>query len=250
MLHHGQDAAVEHAFDRRPAKVDDDGRIVGEGAVADHGIGTFDRNVKDRSTIDVDTELKNIVRDKTCIEIGSLARRLGRRTMKGPESSCRPPLRPVRRIKSCNASTFLSDQNRSEFVADAIAQRLDQSAYLVAVDDVASEQNESPRLRIGKESPLVGRQFRSGKTVNGPRAHEFVCVRFCYLAIRQLAPSALSLSQIPIADCRSANEPIRSRYQMPLTPRFTSLTPDWYPATMACRALNARHDWFASASDL
>src|ERR1700720_2650621 len=91
--------------------------------------------------------------------------------MNGSETRCRPSRNPMGRIQTRDAPTLLINHHRRALGAKAFAQRLNQSANLFAVRDVASEQNKSPWLRIGKKPALVGRQLGPGKTVDGPRAH-------------------------------------------------------------------------------
>ena len=64
-----------------------------------------------------------------------------------------------------NAAAFLIDQNRRVRAPDAIAERIDQVAQLIAIFDVALEDDEAPWIAFAKNAALPGstRQLRSRK---------------------------------------------------------------------------------------
>src|SRR5690349_6324540 len=76
------------------------------------------------------------------------------------------------RTKTRDASALLIDQHRCSFILDAFAKGAEECAKLIAVDDVAAEDDEAPRPRFTKEAPLIRRQFRSETAINRARTHD------------------------------------------------------------------------------
>ena len=222
VLHHGEHSPFDHAFDYGAAEIDDGGNVMGKRAIADHVMCAFDRQVEHRRAIDIDPKLAKIVGDEPRIEIRGFARDLRSIAMQGAEHGGRRPRFPVRRFETRHASAFLIDQDRCRRIAHAAAQFAHERAHLLAIDNVAAEQDKSPRLRIGIKSTFGRRQKRSRAAIDRTCAHECCLVpRRDYLARKQFPPSAFSLSQSAEADVLSPNDPTRKRYQVPLSPRST-----------------------------
>src|SRR5579862_3936401 len=71
VFHDREDAAVHQTLDLGPGEIDDGDRIAREGAIADHAVGTFHRQIEDRYAVDIDADLGQVVGDQPRIQIAS-----------------------------------------------------------------------------------------------------------------------------------------------------------------------------------
>src|SRR6185437_10362616 len=80
-------------------------------------------------------------------------------------------LPPTRRFQARDAAALLVDQNRRMAVADRVTQGCNEAADLVAVMDIAREEDEPPGLHLAKECTFIGTEGHSGAAEDRARAH-------------------------------------------------------------------------------
>ncbi len=134
--------------------------VLAVGAVADDGIGTGDRHIGDRQTVDVDPDRHEIGGDQAGPE------------MRGPEPGRSVPVvdvaigsagrigRPMRRPETLDSATLLIDQH-GRIVPHRVTKRCCQTAHLRRSLHVTLEDNESPRLALAQEGALGWCQARA-----------------------------------------------------------------------------------------
>ena len=96
--------------------------LVAIGAVADHGIRTCDRHIRQGQTVDRDAEFRKIIGNQPGAEV-TRPQALGRGlVIKAAEHRPTRVSRPFRRLQPLHPAAFLVHQHRRIAVADAFSQ--------------------------------------------------------------------------------------------------------------------------------
>ena len=246
MLHDRQHSAIQHRFDHRAAQSGYDLRIAGEGAIADHPVRVFHRDIKQRYAIHIDAEGEKVFRNQSRIPVGAQPRVAGIVAIQIAEPLHRRTRLPVWRLEARDSTTFLVDQNRRARIRDGFAQRSHQRPDLLGIGNIAGEQDKTPRLRLPEEAALVSGQLRSGAAIDRTGATTFWATA---LPAGSLSPSAFSFAQAALASARLENGPIRKRYQVPLLPQVRGLNIGRIAETEVCACLYDCQEAFASVAD-
>src|SRR5580692_9291143 len=97
-----------------------------------------------------------------------------------------------------NPATLLIDQHRRVGAADAVPERLRQRAHLVAVGDVALEEDQAPRVFPTQEGPFFVTEREAPAAADEGLWHLRLRAgttkrqaRFAYLAMKHWPPSPL-----------------------------------------------------------
>src|SRR5580692_9944804 len=96
-----------------------------------------------------------------------------------------------------NPATLLIDQHGRVGAADAFPERLRQRAHLIAVGDVALEEDQAPRVFPTQEGPFFVTERKPGAAADESLWHLRLPARlrrqarFAYLAMKHCPPSPL-----------------------------------------------------------
>ncbi len=141
------------------------------GAVADHRVGTVDRDVGERQAVDVDAERQEVGRDQPRAQAGT---RKGRRRIDVVEAAIGGSGRvdgPVGRPEPLHTAALLVNQNRHLVAADAGTGFADQPDHLLRGLDITLEEDQAPGGGVAQKSPLFRRQGRTGQAGNEGTRH-------------------------------------------------------------------------------
>src|SRR5208337_4737239 len=157
----------------------------------DGGGGARLSHVEHRRAVDGDPDFAQIVGDQTRDDFGRFFR-VGRRQT-GFNCSSRWVRSPVRWPHALDPPPFLVDENWGVHPANALAKRFDQRPKLVAVPDVALEEDEAPRLAFVQKALLFRRERQAGAAADERLRHRVPVFaadrRFAYLAMKHAPPS-------------------------------------------------------------
>ena len=113
VLEDRQNAALLQALGHGARDGGDFVRIGSIGAIADHGIGAGDRNIRQRQAIDGDAEIGEIGRDQAARSTARPSAQLPVRSYKVAEHRAGRIDRPMRRAQPLHAAALLIDQHGS-----------------------------------------------------------------------------------------------------------------------------------------
>jgi hypothetical protein len=154
MLDNRRDAAGEKSVRDRSAHCGDPLRPRRESPAADGGVRSRFGDVKHRGAIDRDPDFGQIESDKASDKVRC---RLGSRRLK-PSLDCGRcgVSAPLRRRHALNPTALLIDQNGRVSPANAFPERARQGAQLIAIRDIALEEDQTPGVFATEKRPFVG----------------------------------------------------------------------------------------------
>ena len=155
VLHHRQHATLDQPFDNRAPERHDRRWVASIGAVADNVVRTCDRHIQHRHAIDIDAQFGQVVGDQSGIKVCRLAGCILRRSINISEARRSGTFAPLRRFEARHTASFLIDQNWRSCVVHRLAKSSHQRANLLAVRNIAPEQDESPRPRVAEERTFL-----------------------------------------------------------------------------------------------
>ena len=129
----------------------------GKRARADHRVHPLAGDVENRRAIDADPDFDEIGGDEPRRQPGGAFGRA-----RGGEARRGGIGRPMRRPHALHPPAFLVDEHGRVGAADNGAEIVDERAQLRPIDDVALEQDQSPRPRVAEERALFGAEARPG----------------------------------------------------------------------------------------
>ncbi len=211
----------------RPAPARHHVRRRAQRPVADDAVALRRRQVEERRAVHVDPQRRELGGDDAVAQRHRLERRLLVAIVEKPHH--RRPAPPVRRPEPRHAAALLVDQHRRR-AAHRAAQLGDEAMHLLRLADVAAEQDEAPRVRLGEEGAL-------GLPQLGPRHSEDDRPRHQPLtATRQSWPRDCRARQTFCASIRSSKGPARRRKKR-RPPEMVLCTTSARPRRMSSLAL-------------
>ena len=108
---------------------------------------------------------------------------------------------PIRRPHSLDPATLLIDQHRRVSATDAFPERPRQFAHLLAVGDIALEENQTPRVFPTQEGPFLGIEREAGAAADEGLRHYGSALgrekagRLAHLAMKHWPPSPFKRAQ-------------------------------------------------------
>ena len=140
-----------------------------EGPRADGVVHAFARDIEHRRAVDLDSDFVEIMRDQARDETG---RRLGFGRLKpGLDRRGGRIGAPVRRRHPLHPAALLIDQHGRVGAADAVAERSRQRAQLLAVGDVALEQDQAPGILPAQEGAFLVIEREAGAAADEGLGH-------------------------------------------------------------------------------
>ena len=136
---------------------------------ADRRMHALARDIEHRRAVDRDADFDEIVSDEARNQTrrGLGLGRLQTRLYRG-RSGIRAPMR---RRHSLDPAALLIDQHRRVGAADAVPERPRQRTHLIAVADVALEENQAPGVFLTKEGPFLVVEREAGAAADEGLGH-------------------------------------------------------------------------------
>jgi hypothetical protein len=184
------DAACEKALGECPAHRGDPVRPLGKGPGPDNSVGRGFGNVKHRRAVDRDPDFAQIMGDEPGDQA---ARGLGfKRNETRLDHAGGGISPPVGRRQALDAASFLINQNWRVGPSDTLAERADEIAQLIAMFDIAFEDDEAPWIAFAKEGPLFVAEGETRAATNEGLRHGLLRPGPGWRAARLLGDEALA----------------------------------------------------------
>ncbi len=155
MLDDADDAARLQSAEDRAAKRGDAHRFAAERAIADDIAGPRLADVEQRQAVDGNAHLGKHGSERHRVEPRRFDRAGGGAVIQGVERRAARERRPFRRLHPRHAPAFLIDQDRQVGAAVETTKLVGQAPQLVAIFDVAPEQNISCRVAVAEKGALI-----------------------------------------------------------------------------------------------
>ena len=164
-----RDPARKQSLGDRPAHRRDPFGPRREGPRADRRMHALARDIEHRRTVDRDSDFDEIMSDEASDQT---RRRLGFGRLKTRLDRSRGRVRtPMRRRHALDPAALLINQHRRVGAADAFPERPRQLTHLIAVADVALEENQAPRVFPTQEGPFLIVQREAGAAADEGLGH-------------------------------------------------------------------------------
>ena len=169
VLDHGKHAPGEEPLGERPPHGRRPLRALRKRPRAYDRMGLRLGHVEDRRAIDGDPDLAQIAGDQAGDQAGGVLR-LGRLRPRFDGAGGRIA-RPMRRSQPLDPPALLVDQHRRIGPPDAFAERTDERAQLIAIADIALEEDKAPRVTLPEEASLLRPEGEAGAAANERLRH-------------------------------------------------------------------------------